>query len=42
MGEGLNVTLDNLRGWVQMNGRMWVRDLSEGELCLGLLVLQRV
>ena len=42
--EGLDVTLDDpagLRGRVLMNGWMWVRDSSEGELRLGPLAVLR-
>ena len=43
--EDLDVTLDNLASLherVLINGWMWVRDSSEGELRLGPLALQRV
>ena len=43
--ESLDVILDNpadLHGQVLMNGRMWVRDSSEGEFRLRPLVLQKV
>ena len=43
--EDLDVTLDDPAGYTRTDpsdGRMWVRDSSEGEFCLGLLVLQKV
>lgn len=42
--EGLDVTLNDLAGYMQVlkNSWIWVRDLLKGKLRLGLLKLQRV
>ena len=43
--EGQDITLDNpagLCGRILMNGQMWVRDSSEGELFLRALAVQKV